>query len=363
MSSAEAVGALPGGAAFLELWQQVDGDAGAIGDIASRLTKAGSEVGDVRSAVAKSVHGVGEGWDGPAANAFGGYMAKVSAASQDVDSGLTEAASTLRSAAHKVTAAREQVDTIASRLLDSVKGMDAGDLLEGPMMRQLVDAAVAEARPVVTKLSSSLSSTASTLSSALQGGGFATLKAPGTGSYLPAKGKHIDWSAVPKTGSKGKGATAPASAGGGSGSGGSGSAGGGSGGGGGGASGGPPAEAPKGNVKKWIDEATDVLVKSGIPRSQIDPKAINLIIEHESSGNPRAINGTDVNAANGTPSKGLMQTIDPTFDAHAAKGHTDIWNPVDNIVAGVRYAIDRYGSLANTPGVKSVNNGGPYLPY
>ena len=43
--------------------------------------------------------------------------------------------------------------------------------------------------------------------------------------------------------------------------------------------------------------------------------------------------------------------------------HKDIWNPVDNIIAGVRYAISRYGSIDNVPGVKAVHNGGSYVGY
>ncbi len=58
-----------------------------------------------------------------------------------------------------------------------------------------------------------------------------------------------------------------------------------------------------------------------------------------------------------------MQTIDPTFDAHALPGHTDIWNPVDNIVAGVAYTFDRYRSLENHPGLASIAAGGGYQPY
>ncbi|MFD0637429.1 hypothetical protein ACFQ9X_43495 [Catenulispora yoronensis] len=40
-----------------------------------------------------------------------------------------------------------------------------------------------------------------------------------------------------------------------------------------------------------------------------------------------------------------MQTIAPTFNAYALAGHNNIYNPVDNIIAGVRYAAARYGSL------------------
>jgi hypothetical protein len=69
------------------------------------------------------------------------------------------------------------------------------------------------------------------------------------------------------------------------------------------------------------------------------------------------------NAAAGHPSKGLMQCIDSTFNSHALPGHGDIWNPVDNIIAGVRYSIDRYGSVSNVPGVVGVKRGGGYVGY
>jgi SLT domain-containing protein len=69
-------------------------------------------------------------------------------------------------------------------------------------------------------------------------------------------------------------------------------------------------------------------------------------LQQESGGNPRAQNNSDINARRGTPSKGLMQVIDPTFRAYAMPGHNDIWNPLDNILASMRYAMSRYGSLS-----------------
>lgn len=69
------------------------------------------------------------------------------------------------------------------------------------------------------------------------------------------------------------------------------------------------------------------------------------------------------NAAKGTPSKGLMQCIDPTFQAHKLPGHDDIYNPVDNIIAGVRYTFDRYGGFEGHPGLKSMAGGGGYQGY
>ena len=41
-----------------------------------------------------------------------------------------------------------------------------------------------------------------------------------------------------------------------------------------------------------------------------------------------------------------MQVIDPTFKAYARKGYAkDIYDPLSNILASVRYATARYGSL------------------
>ena len=116
-------------------------------------------------------------------------------------------------------------------------------------------------------------------------------------------------------------------------------------------------------VEQWIGQAFQVLEANGVPASELNEAGVLLIIEHESSGNPNAINNWDSNAQAGDPSRGLMQTIGTTFDAYKLPGHDDIYGPVDNIIAGVRYAISRYGSIQNVPGVKSVDNGGSYVGY
>ncbi|MEV6280191.1 transglycosylase SLT domain-containing protein [Nocardia sp. NPDC051832] len=126
---------------------------------------------------------------------------------------------------------------------------------------------------------------------------------------------------------------------------------------------GVPLRRPSGSQRQWIDQALKVLRDNGYDTRRIDRAAIAAIIQHESSGNPNAINRWDSNAAAGVPSKGLMQTIDPTFNSYALPGHRNIWNPVDNIVAGVRYAIDRYGSLDNVPGIVRLRQGRSYVGY
>jgi hypothetical protein len=121
--------------------------------------------------------------------------------------------------------------------------------------------------------------------------------------------------------------------------------------------------APKGEVGDWIKEAQKLLAQAGVPADKMNAQDIARIIEHESSGNPNAINLWDDNAKAGHPSIGLMQTIQPTFDAYKLPGHDNIRNPVDNIVAAVRYAVDKYGSVSNVPGIKGLNGGGGYVGY
>ncbi|WP_416561637.1 transglycosylase SLT domain-containing protein [Nocardia testacea] len=126
---------------------------------------------------------------------------------------------------------------------------------------------------------------------------------------------------------------------------------------------GRPTKMPTGDLAQWIDQAIEVLRENGYDIKDSDAAIIATMIEKESSGDPNAINLWDSNAEAGTPSKGLMQTIDPTFNAHALPGHTDIWNPVDNICAGTAYAIDRYGSLENVPGIVNMSHGAGYVGY
>jgi LysM repeat protein len=96
------------------------------------------------------------------------------------------------------------------------------------------------------------------------------------------------------------------------------------------------------NLDGWIKQAISILNAHGYVVSY---NAIYQTVKNESAGNPNAVNRTDSNAAKGTPSIGLMQTIQPTFDAYALSGYRDIYNPVDNIIAGVIYAQARYGGL------------------
>ena len=113
-----------------------------------------------------------------------------------------------------------------------------------------------------------------------------------------------------------------------------------------------------GQVNSWITEAMGI---AGVPASWAGPLAT--IAMKESGGNPNAVNNWDINAKNGIPSKGLMQTIEPTFNAHKASGYGNIFNPVDNILASINYIRSRYGDVFNVPGIRSMAEGGSYVGY
>ncbi len=116
-------------------------------------------------------------------------------------------------------------------------------------------------------------------------------------------------------------------------------------------------------VEAWAREAIAILAANGTPIDNNSVDEIWTIVQKESNGDPRAINNWDSNAARGTPSKGLMQCIDPTFQAYKLPGHDDIYNPVDNIIAGVRYTYARYGGFHRHPGLVSMLAGGGYRGY
>ncbi|MEW2490076.1 transglycosylase SLT domain-containing protein [Streptomyces sp. NPDC048411] len=99
------------------------------------------------------------------------------------------------------------------------------------------------------------------------------------------------------------------------------------------------------NLDGWISEALAIMKAKGIPGSY---DGLHRNIMRESTGNPNAINGWDINAQNGIPSKGLLQVIQPTFNAYHVSGTSmNIYDPVANITAAANYAADRYGSIDN----------------
>ncbi|MFE3409448.1 phage tail tape measure protein [Streptomyces mirabilis] len=97
-------------------------------------------------------------------------------------------------------------------------------------------------------------------------------------------------------------------------------------------------------VAQWKPVVLKALSMVGQPATYLGTTLRRM--NQESGGNPRAINNWDINAKNGIPSKGLMQVIDPTFNAYAGKlKGRGIWDPLANVYSSMRYALSRYGSL------------------
>lgn len=98
-------------------------------------------------------------------------------------------------------------------------------------------------------------------------------------------------------------------------------------------------------VEQWRNLAkTALLLTNQYTESNLN--ALLTQMKHESGGNARAINLWDSNAKKGIPSKGLMQVIDPTFRSYALSPYNkDIYDPLSNMIASIRYTVSRYGSL------------------
>ncbi len=401
MSAKDEVAALPGGQAVAALAEKVDtAQPEAVREMATRWTEAATKCDDSGNTVQQSVNRLDGAWEGGSADGFVAYMGEFAKGGNSLKDALTGAAADLESVAAALEAAKTSITRICEDLLSAARGVRGRDLPPeevDSIIRGLCADAAGDAGPVIEAAESALSSA----SGALKGRPgaiapkFSTLGDPSVQPFVPAPNNPVQWtptrdaetstsSAVPVTAPQD---TAPpaqqqgggSSAGGGSGGGAGGGSGGGSGGGGGGSTGGggggggfggfgdsgpPPSSGPPpGNVDEWIREAIKILQANGIPVTEANIDEIWTIIEKESGGNPHALNDWDSNAVAGTPSKGLMQCIDPTFQAHKLPGHDDIYNPVDNIIAGVRYTFSRYGGFEGHPGLASMAGGGGYQGY
>jgi len=350
-----------------------------IADLGRRFSAAGAAAADSVGKLDGSVKQLDGAWQGASADAFVGYMTTFGTAGRSLNDALTAAAGDLGAAATGVQGAREALEGMFGELYDNATSwINAHPDATPEERRQYVDglagAYSGRVGEQLDQADQALNAAAAALKGRLDAVNprFSTIPEPGGQAFTPGPGRNIEWTPTPVEVEDGTtpSSAAPSSAqpaatpqSGSSGSDSGGGSGGGGGGGGSGPSGPPPATKPPGDVQEWIRQAIAELRARGINVSDADAQTIWEIIQHESGGNPNAINNWDSNAAKGTPSKGLMQTIDPTFESYKLPGHNDIWNPVDNICAGVNYAVQRYGSLANVPGIKATHGGGGYVGY
>ena len=368
------VAELPGGDRLADLAAKVHGSPEEIRKIAKDWREAASDLIEHGGTLAGAVRNVGAAWQGKSADAFVGYMSGYGTAAEGLHNALRSCAQTLDAAAAALEHAHSAVTLICADVIDRAAGYrtrylaqhpDAGAGDVDPGIKAIVAQGVEAARPHVDRATMAVRDAKKLIARTLGGdyrsgsGTFAAIRPSGDQTFVPEPGHKADWRRTP--GYRGPGlptqlASYPAGinqsnsgvfAGY-------------------GPSGPPPAgggPAPTGQVKRWIEEAIEILQAAGYPTAKMNTADIWMIIKYESGGNPNAINRWDSNAAAGHPSKGLMQTIDPTFSRWALPGHTDIWNPVDNIIAGVRYAIGRYGSVSAVPGVVGMKDGTGYRGY
>lgn len=97
-------------------------------------------------------------------------------------------------------------------------------------------------------------------------------------------------------------------------------------------------------VERWRPFVERALEANGIAANSYRVSKILATIRRESNGDPTVQNNWDSNALAGHPSIGLMQTIQPTFDAYAFAGHRNIRNGYDNLLAAINYIKHRYGT-------------------
>ncbi len=111
-------------------------------------------------------------------------------------------------------------------------------------------------------------------------------------------------------------------------------------------------------VDGWIAEAEQ---RMGRDFTAEEEQAIRTIAYYESRNDPSAVNGFDANAQAGNPSEGLMQVTRSNFQTYNPGG--DPFDPVDSIIAAVRYSDERYGGIDKSKGVVDLANGGATDPY
>ncbi|UAW08266.1 tape measure protein [Gordonia phage Whitney] len=102
---------------------------------------------------------------------------------------------------------------------------------------------------------------------------------------------------------------------------------------------------PGGGAEQWRPLAQWAI--DYVNQSMKGPAQLQAMVEQigdESSGNPKAQNNYDINAQNGVPSGGLLQVIEPTFQANRdPKLPNDKFHPGANLVAALRYYVPKYG--------------------
>ena len=100
---------------------------------------------------------------------------------------------------------------------------------------------------------------------------------------------------------------------------------------------------------KYGSTIKQALGMAGLPQTSQYIKAWQEQARTESTFNPKAKNPSGAS--------GLVQVKPGTFNQYKLPGHGNIWNPLDNLIAGMRYAKARYGKSGM---LSRIGHGLPY---
>lgn len=107
----------------------------------------------------------------------------------------------------------------------------------------------------------------------------------------------------------------------------------------------------QGDVVSWLNDAMDI---TGVGNNWL--AGLQRLVQLESGGDPHNQNPQDVidprTGRNLGNAKGLLQMLSPTFSENRDKSlPDDIFDPVANAVAAIRYIQKRYGHVNHIPGL------------
>lgn len=98
------------------------------------------------------------------------------------------------------------------------------------------------------------------------------------------------------------------------------------------------------SVSRWKDYVIKALKANHFSASPSQVSAWLKVIQRESHGDPKAVQpGSDPDHDGSGPARGLVQTKRMTFNAYKFKGHDNIYNGFDDLLAGIHYMSKRYG--------------------
>jgi uncharacterized protein YukE len=393
MSAASDLAGYAGGDAVLAEANKVEkANPGAITEAATRLSTAATNVATDSGEVAKAVKGLDDAWEGTSADLFVAYMDRFSKAGNDVGQSMTQAANALKSVADAIDGAKTYISGRCEDALTEIRNWirrnnDADQATIDNFTRGVCGDVVTDIQSKLKETESALSSAAGTIKSAqTPASTFDSMPDPNTQPFVPQPGQQVQWTPTPPgstkpsgtDGQNGNGQSSTSTStntgsgsgsgsGGGSGDGGGGGGHSGGGGGGGmGSSGGPPAGGPPpGNVQEWIKQAIEILRQQGINVSDDDAQRIWQIIQHESGGNPKAINlwdcvpmSTMILTRRGWLKHDEVQIGDQTIGYRPDSGRSE-WTRVVRVVQHANAPLIRIGNsrwrATTTPNHRWIN--------